>query len=240
MCNFGLLNSIVCILLFALLSKKHKSNTFLDFINDNSIKLNNYNINNNLNNDINNNENNDVNNNINNYTLNNSLNNISLEKQNEEYKDKINNLEKYVKELQSIIKEKDILINEVKGKNEDLNKKIKELEMQLNNAPNKNDFIEMENEIKLFKSYYKFLEDEKLIKINFISVSQDINYSIITKNTDNFSNLEVLLYKQYPKYLDSENYFIVNGNRINRNRTIKQNNIKNNDVITLLVNTFDE
>jgi len=131
-------------------------------------------------------------------------------------------------------------MNEVKEKNEDLNKKIKELENKLNNVSKNNDIIELENEIKLFKSYYNFSEDEKLIKINFISGSQDINYSIITKNTENFSKLEIPLYKKYPKYLDSENYFIVNGNKVNRNRTLIQNNIKNNDIITLLINNIDE
>ena len=68
---------------------------------------------------------------------NNNTNNFSLEEQNEKYKDKINNLEKYVKELESKIKEKDIIIKEEKEKNEDLNKKIKELENQLNHTPKK-------------------------------------------------------------------------------------------------------
>jgi hypothetical protein len=62
---------------------------------------------------------------------------------------------------------------------------------------------------------------------------------MITKNTENFSKLEISLYEKYPRYLDSENYFIVNGNKINRNRTLEQNKIKNNDVITLLINNFE-
>ena len=97
----------------------------------------------------------------------------------------------------------------------------------------------MENEIKLFKSYYNFSEDEKLIKINFISTGQDIvNYSMIAKNTENFSKLEISLYQKYTKYLDSENYFLVNGNKINRQKTLEQNNIKNNDIITLVINNL--
>ena len=185
--------------------KKYKSKTFLDFINDNSVK--------------NNNE----------IKINN-VENILLEKKNEEYKDKINKLEKYIKELESKIKEKDLLINEVNKKNENLNQKIKEIT---------NDIIGLKNEINLFKLYYNFAEGEKLIKINFISSGQDIDYSMITKNTENFSKLEITLYQKYPRYLDSENYFIVNGNKINRNRTLEQNKIKNNDVITLLINNFD-
>ena len=53
MCNFRLLNSIVCILLFTWLLKKYKTNTFLGFITDNSTKLNDDNINNNVDNNIN-------------------------------------------------------------------------------------------------------------------------------------------------------------------------------------------
>ena len=146
------------------------------------------------------------------------------------YKDKINKLQKYIKELESKIKEKDILINEVSIKNKILNQEIKKIE---------NNIKGLKNEIKLFKLYYNFSEGEKLIKINFVSSSQDVYYSMITKNTENFSKLEITLYQKYPRYLDSENYFIVNGTKINRNRTLEQNKIKNNDVITLLINNFD-
>jgi len=54
-----------------------------------------------------------------------------------------------------------------------------------------------------------------------------------------FIELEPLIYKNYPKYMETNNYFLVGGNRINRNKTIEQNNIKNNDVITLIINNFD-
>ena len=48
-----------------------------------------------------------------------------------------------------------------------------------------------------------------------------------------------MLYEKYPNYKDTENYFLVNGNRINRNRTLEENKIKNNDILTLLINNFD-
>ena len=47
-----------------------------------------------------------------------------------------------------------------------------------------------------------------------------------------------MLYEKYPKYKDTENYFLVNGKKLNRNRTLEENNIKNNDKIIL--NTIDE
>ena len=66
---------------------------------------------------------------------NNNISNLALKKQNEEYKDKIKNLEIYIKQLESKIKKKKIIITEIKDKNEDLHKKIKDLENKLNNTP---------------------------------------------------------------------------------------------------------
>ena len=146
-------------------------------------------------------------------------------------------MEKYIKELK--LKEKDKKINEQKFKNEKLNKKIKELENIPNNNYKINDIKELENEIKLFKSYCKFSEEEKLISIKIISVNQDINFDIIAKNTDKFSKFENILYEKYPKYVDSENFFLVHGNKINKYRTLQENKINNDDVITLEINNFE-
>ena len=161
---------------------------------------------------------------------------ISIGKKNKEYKIKINNLEKYIKELQIKLEEKEKIINEEKIKNDNLRKEIK----NLNNIPNFDSKIkELENEIKLFKSYYNFSEGEKLILIKIISGNQDINFNKICKNTEEFSKIESLLYKKYPKYIESENYFLVHGGKINRHKSLKENKINNNDVITLEVINFD-
>lgn len=76
------------------------------------------------------------------------------------------------------------------------------------------------------------------MSVIFISPNQKIHYSIICKNTDQFTKIETLLYKEYPDYGDLENYFVVNGNKINKYKTLKDNNIKNSDIITLHI--FDE
>ena len=198
-----------------------KPNTILNFNNiKNNQNMNNQNINNQ---------------NMNNQSLSQS-NSLSLEKQNKEYKIKINNLEEYIKELEIKLKEKEKIINEEKIKNEKLNKEINNLK----NISNINSKIkELENEIQLFKLYYNYSVGEKLILIKFISVNQDINFEIITKNTEIFSKLEPILYKRYPKYIESENYFLVHGNKINRNKSLKENKINNNDAISLEVNNFD-
>mgnify|MGYP003571467644 CR=1 FL=1 len=113
-----------------------------------------------------------------------------IENQNKEYINKINKLEKNIKELESKIKEKDRIINEEKIKNENLNQKIKELQNISNNNLDINNIIELKNEIKLFRGYNNFSEGEKLILINFASSEQDINYSLIIKNTEIFSKIE--------------------------------------------------
>ena len=213
MCNFFLsiftfLQTVYSILLI-IYFLKYQSNTFLDFINDDPIK------------------NNEKINNINNKEK------LLLLKQNEEYKNKINELENIIKELEIKIIEKDNLIKEEEIKKLDLTKKIKEFENISNNI------IELENEIKLFRTYYDFSSNEKLISVKFISMNQEINSTIISKNTDSFSKIENILYEKYPKYKDSENYFIFNGRKINRNRTLEENKIRNNDTLTLEKNNFD-
>ena len=135
-----------------------------------------------------------------------------------------------LKEKEIEIKEKEKIITEEKLKNENLIKKIKKQENKLNYQINK--ILELENKIKKLETYF-LSPGEKLITVKFISVDQVINFTVTAKNNDNFSKLEDILYNKYPKYKDTENYFLVNGKRINRHRTLEENKIKNNDVLTL-------
>ena len=78
--------------------------------------------------------------------------------------------------------------------------------------------------------------DEKIYSINFTSFDQNIgHYSIIGKNTDKFVLLEEKIYEDYPQYRDQETYFLKNGEKLKRFRTLEENNIKNNDVIVLYI-----
>ena len=64
--------------------------------------------------------------------------------------------------------------------------------------------------------------------------NQDIiNYSMACKTTDLFSSLEERLYQDYPNYRNVGKIFMVNTNRISRNKTLEENNIKNNDIINI-------
>ena len=72
-----------------------------------------------------------------------------------------------------------------------------------------------------------------VINVTFISVDQNINYSLSCNKDDKFYMIEERLYEKYPKYLEEENYFIANGIKINKFKTIEQNKIKNGDSIVL-------
>ena len=117
-----------------------------------------------------------------------------------------------------------------------MNDKIKEFYEEL--KIKEKEIREKDNEIKkLYKmnSRYPFelSEGEKMICVIFISVDQKIHYPIICKNTDLFYKIERILYDEYKSYEESENIFLVDGKKINKAKTLKDNNIKNGDIITL-------
>ena len=86
-----------------------------------------------------------------------------------------------------------------------------------------------ENEIKSLKKGNDF------IPIIFFSKDKEIHYSTICKKTDKFFLIESKLYDAYPQYREFENMFFVNGKKINRFKTISDNNIKYSDIITIIV-----
>ena len=88
------------------------------------------------------------------------------------------------------------------------------------------------NELKIIFSSLSGAE-EKLI-VNFVSLDENILYSINCKKTDKFSKIEELLYDKYPNYKNINNYFILKGNQINKDKNLFDNNIKDNDIITLV------
>jgi len=129
------------------------------------------------------------------------------------------NVLKLNKELFDKIKE----IANILNSKEDLNKNIQEKDRKLK-----------ELELKLSRYSLELNEGEKLMTINFSTIDRRIqNYSIICKNTDIFNNIEKRLYEDYEEYYDTENYFTINGKRINKCKNLEENNIHNNDAIIL-------
>ena len=65
---------------------------------------------------------------------------------------------------------------------------------------------------------------------------QDIgHYSLPCKNTDLFVRIEEKLNNDYPELKDKETYFLVNGRKIKRFKTLEENQIKSNDLINLFL-----
>ena len=157
-----------------------------------------------------------------------------------------NSSNKAIKKLeQEIINEKnnnEILLEKIKkfeNINEELISNVKKINDELLNLnSNKNDKINLLEELriqdKIISNFpLKLLEGEKLLSIIFESIDKKIHYSCVCKNTDIFNKIENMLYEKYPEYLNSENNFYVNGNKINKYQSIEFNKIENSDIIML-------
>ena len=75
--------------------------------------------------------------------------------------------------------------------------------------------------------------NEKLMPVIFHSYDESIHYSVICKNNDEFSKIESLLYDKYPEYKNINKDFIINGKKIDINKNLEDNNIRDSDIITL-------
>ena len=147
----------------------------------------------------------------------------------------------------SLEKEKNyglIFLNEIL-KSELNNEKQKYINLK-NNIDNKNNtnfnnnskIIELYTKLedlneKLSRYPFELKKNEKMISLIFTSDDKKIHFSIICKNTEKFNKLEEKLYEKYPEYSITNNDFVVNGNRIQKSKTLEENNICNSDIIIL-------
>ena len=63
---------------------------------------------------------------------------------------------------------------------------------------------------------------------------------MICNNEDSLSRLEEELYNEYPEFKDKETYLMVRANKIQRFKTLRENNIKNGDVIQVHIYDDDD
>ena len=102
----------------------------------------------------------------------------------------------------------------------------------INLIKEKEDIIKDLNE--KIKRYPFILEkNEKIISIIFSSVDQNVNYSLICKNTDTINRLEEKLCEEFPNLSERENYFLCKGKLLNKFHSFEKNHIKNGDIIVL-------
>jgi len=153
---------------------------------------------------------------------------------NNNLKDKINKLNENMDNLK-------IELDEEIEKNKILEKNLEKEKMSKDNSKISmlyEKIFEKENEIKelklkLSRFPFELNKGEKLMSIIFTSLDQKIHHSIICKNTDKFNYIENKLYKSYPEYQDNENFFTVNGIKINKSKSLEENKIRNNNIIIL-------
>ena len=129
-----------------------------------------------------------------------------------------------------------------KNKVDELTEKKLEVQNLRSNTGNKDNILKLmdkllpkEEEIQEMKSRYPFelLKGEKLISLIFMSYNQEIHYSLICKDSDKFTIVENLLYDEFPKFRKTENYFISDGNKINKYKTLKENKLNNGSIVML-------
>ena len=160
-------------------------------------------------------------------------------------------------ELNKKIKQLEIDLNNEKEKNKNLNEQIekyKKIIQDLNDKLSKKNLIDNNNKVSELQNIIKEKIDEinvlksklsdsnidniqpgeKIIAIGFTSSDQTIqNFFRPCKDSDLFVRLEEKLYDEYPQYKDVETYFLVNGRKILRFKSMKENNLKNGQVIML-------
>ena len=191
------------------------------------------------------------------------VNKLKEELENEKFKNK--DLSEKIKKLENKIKEENDKNKNLELKIKELNteldllqekyNKLKNLQQIEGQVPIDNTEIrdslyesvfEKDKEIKELKlklSRYPLLlnDGDKLMSLIFNSADQVIHHSVICKNNELFSNVENRLYDDgFPEYKESENFFTFNGLKINKNKTVEENNIKNSDVIILNVIDDDD
>jgi len=162
-------------------------------------------------------------------------------------KEKIIELKNRNKELENLLKEKDNIIDNLKNDRKELLNKNKQLKVEYNKIKEKLNQINLESkeqirkkekiikeyELKISQFPFEFSPGEKIMSIIFISSDQNIISSFICKNTDIFKFLENKFYENYSEYKGLDNIFIINGRKINKNKSLDENKIKNNDIITI-------
>ena len=149
-------------------------------------------------------------------------NNYSLMKKLNKYKKILDDGKFNEKEINDKLKE----MEKASKKNLD---KITQLYTELDEKDKKIDKLR----IKLSRFPFELLTGERMMTIILNSNDFRILYSVICKNTDNFSKIEDEFYEQFPQFRKYENIFWLKDRKINRHKSLESNKIQNNDMINI-------
>ena len=95
---------------------------------------------------------------------------------------------------------------------------INQMKLQLKNNTKKNNLYQLDD----------------IMVINFMSTDNSIHKGIKCVETDTFAEVEEKLYQIYDNFRDTNNMFTINGRTILRFRTLKENKIRDGDIVLLL------
>ena len=152
----------------------------------------------------------------------------------------INNLKNELSKANKVIEQQKLTINELQNK---LNNCITIIN-NLNNDINNYKKIIVQKDLELNNNFKSQLNNNihnnninfnDIMCVNFISSDQSVHYAAPCLKTNTFAEIEEKLYKQYPKYRETNNNFIANGTQVLRFKTIDENKIGNGLPVTLIV-----
>lgn len=104
------------------------------------------------------------------------------------------------------------------------------------NNPTTSNLIKINNAGNDYKKFKKEVVDknENQIILQFLSTDQMIRHSILCNKGDNFSRAVEKLLENYPEYRMTKLSFIASGRVIKEYLSIEENNLKDNDIITII------
>ena len=85
-----------------------------------------------------------------------------------------------------------------------------------------------------------YIEENEDICVNIKSSEQNIEFSIKCKKSDKFKDLVEKFYEKYTDLKNEQHHFVYNENKIDIEKTLEQNKIKDNDIIIYNNGLFDK
>ena len=96
------------------------------------------------------------------------------------------------------------------------------------------EITELKTQLQNLSNNQKFVDFNKIMVVNSVSMDQKIDCGIKCLETDTFAEVEEKLYQKYSEYRENNNNFLANGKLILRFKKICENGIKDGDKIQLI------
>ena len=116
------------------------------------------------------------------------------------------------------------------------NNNINNIEDSSNNNNNIiNNKIELTLDLTKSKKITNNIKEDSKETITFYikSINQLLNCKVTCKSSDKFNTIMNIIFEKEPSFIEEVGFFVCNGNKVNEYKTIKENEIKNNDVVLM-------